>query len=91
MIYQAKHFFRNDEITVDDQILETLSCHQKKSRILITEINQRIARKVCRRESVFKFFENLKAIKVKITLFDSDKNDFNINDCNERLFNLIFV
>ena len=32
MIYQAKHLFRNDEITVDDQILETFSCHQKKNR-----------------------------------------------------------
>ena len=32
MIYRAKHFFRNDEITVDDQILEALSCHQKKNR-----------------------------------------------------------
>ena len=32
MIYQAKHFFRNDEITVDDQILEAFSCYQKKNR-----------------------------------------------------------
>ena len=32
MIYQTKHFFRNDEMTVDDQILEAFSCHQKKNR-----------------------------------------------------------
>ena len=59
--------------------------------ISITEIDQRIARKVCKREFVFKFFENLKAMKAKTTFFDSDKNDFNINNCDERFFDLIFV
>ena len=32
MIYQTKHFFRNDEITVDDQILEVFLYYQKKNR-----------------------------------------------------------
>ena len=32
MIYQTQHFLRNDEITIDDQILETFLYYQKKNR-----------------------------------------------------------
>ena len=64
---------------------------KEESRISTTEINRRIARKICRRESVFKFFENLKAMKAKTTFFDNDKSDHDINDCNERFFDLILV
>ena len=56
---------------------------KEKSEISATKIDRRIARKICKREFVFKFFENLKAIKAKTTLFDNDKNDLNINDCDE--------
>ena len=64
---------------------------EKESEISAIKADRRIARKVCRRESVFKSFENLKAMKAKTTLFDSDKNDLNINDCDERFFDLILV
>ena len=64
---------------------------EKKSRISATEVNRRIAQKVRKRKSVFKFFENSKAMKAETTFFDNDKNNLNINDCDERLFDLIFV
>ena len=64
---------------------------EKEFEISVTEANRRIARKVCRREFVFKFFKNLKAIKAKTTFFDNDKSDLDINNCDERLFNLTFV
>ena len=64
---------------------------KKESRISTTEVNRRIARKIYKRESVFKFFENLKAMKAETTLFDSDKSDFDINNCDEQLFDLTFV
>ena len=64
---------------------------KEESKVSTTETNRRIARKVCKRESVFKFFENSKAIKAKTTFFNSDKNDLNINDCDERFFDLILV
>ena len=64
---------------------------EKKSKISIIKANRRIARKVRKREFVFKSFENSKAMKAETTFFDSDKNDFNINNCNERIFDLIFV
>ena len=64
---------------------------KKESRISATKTNRRIARKICRRKSVFKSFENSKAMKAKTTLFDSDKDDLNINDCDEQLFDLILV
>ena len=64
---------------------------EKESEISATEVNRRIARKICRREFVFKFFENSKAMKAKTTFFDNDKNDLAINDCDERFFNLIFI
>ena len=64
---------------------------EEKSEISATKINRRIARKVCKREFAFKSFKNSKAMKAKTTLFDSDKNDLNINDCDERFFDLIFV
>ena len=64
---------------------------KKESKISATETNQRIARKICRRESVFKFFENSKAMKAETTLFDNNKSDFDINDCDKRFFDLIFV
>ena len=56
---------------------------EKESEILITKADRRIARKICRREFVFKFFENLKVMKAKTTFFDSDKNDLDINNCDE--------
>ena len=64
---------------------------KKKSEISTIKANRRIARKVCKREFVFKFFENSKMMKAKTTLFDNDKNDLDINNCDERLFDLIFV
>ena len=64
---------------------------EEKFEISAIKINRRIARKICRREFVFKFFENSKAMKAKTTLFDNNKNDFNINNCDERLFDLIFI
>ena len=64
---------------------------KKESRISATETNRRIARKICRRKSVFKSFKNLKTMKAKTTFFDSDKNDFNINNCDKRFFDLILV
>ena len=64
---------------------------EEKSKISTIKTDWRIARKICKRKSVFKFFKNSKAMKVKTTFFDSDKSDFNINDCDERLFDLIFI
>ena len=64
---------------------------EKESKISTTETNRRIARKVCKQESVFKSFKNLKAMKAKTMFFDSDKSDLNINNCDERLFNLTFI
>ena len=64
---------------------------EKKSKISAIKADRRIARKVCKREFVFKSFENSKAIKAETTLFDSDKNDLDINNCDERLFDLILV
>ena len=64
---------------------------KKASEISIIKIDRRIARKICKREFVFKSFENLKAMKAKTTFFDSNESDFDINDCDERLFDLIFV
>ena len=78
------------------------NCRRSKSRnflmllkeefeISATETNRRIARKIRKQEFVFKFFKNLKTMKAKTTFFDSDKNDFNINNCDERFFDLIFI
>ena len=64
---------------------------EEKSRISVIKADRRIARKVRRRKSVFKSFKNLKAMKAKTTFFNSDKSDFNINDCDERIFDLIFI
>ena len=64
---------------------------EKKLKISTIKTDRRIARKVCKRKSVFKSFENSKAIKAKTTLFDNDKSNFNINDCDEELFDLILV
>ena len=64
---------------------------EEESKISATEADRRIARKVCRREFVFKSFKNSKVIKAETTLFDNDKNDLDINDCDERFFDLIFV
>ena len=64
---------------------------EKEFEISVIKTNRRIARKVCRREFVFKSFKNSKAMKAKMTLFDSDKNDLDINDCNKRFFDLIFI
>ena len=64
---------------------------EEEFEISAIKTDRRITRKVCRREFVFKSFENLKAMKVKTTLFDSDKSDFDINDCDKRFFDLIFV
>ena len=64
---------------------------EEEFKILIIKANRRIARKVCRRKFAFKFFENSKAIKAKTTFFDNDKNDLDINDCDERFFDLIFI
>ena len=64
---------------------------KKELKISATEADRRNAQKVCKRKSVFKFFENSKVMKAETTFFDSDKNDFNINNCDERLFDLIFI
>ena len=64
---------------------------EKESKISATEINRRIAWKVCKREFIFKFFKNSKAMKAKTTFFDNDKSDLNINNCDERFFDLIFI
>ena len=64
---------------------------EEKSKISTTETNRRIARKICKRESTFKSFKNSKAMKAETTLFDNDKNDLDINDCDERFFDLIFI
>ena len=64
---------------------------KKESKISTTKTNQRITQKICKRESVFKFFENSKVMKAKTTFFDNDKNDFDINDCDERFFDLNFI
>ena len=64
---------------------------EKKFEISATETDRRIARKICRREFVFKFFENLKTMKAKMTFFNSNKSDLDINNDDERLFDLIFV
>ena len=64
---------------------------EKELKISAIEIDQRITRKVCKREFVFKSFENSKTMKAKTTFFDNDKSNLDINDCDERLFNLIFV
>ena len=64
---------------------------EEKSKISVIKTDRRIAQKVCRREFVFKLFKNLKAMKAEMTLFDNDKNDFKINDCDEQLFDLIFI
>ena len=64
---------------------------EEKSEISATKTDRRIARKVCRREFVFKSFKNSKAMKAKTTLFDSDKSDLDINNCDERFFDLTFV
>ena len=64
---------------------------KEESRISATKTDQRIVRKVYKREFVFKLFKNSKAMKAKTTFFDNDKSDFDINDCDERLFDLIFV
>ena len=64
---------------------------EKEFEISATETDRRIARKICKREFVFKSFENLKMMKAKMTLFDNNKSDFDINNCDERFFNLILV
>ena len=64
---------------------------EKTFKISATKIDRRIARKVYKREFVFKSFENSKTLKAKTTLFDSDKSDLDINDCDERFFDLIFI
>ena len=64
---------------------------EEESKISATKTDRRIARKICKREFVFKFFKNSKAMKVETTLFDNDKNDLNINNCDERIFDLILV
>ena len=64
---------------------------EKAFEILTIKVDRRIARKVCRREFVFKFFKNSKMMKAKTILFDSDKNDLDINNCDERFFDLIFI
>ena len=69
----------------------SLMSSEKESRISAIKTNRRIARKVCKWESVFKSFKNSKAMKAKTTFFDSDKSNLNINDCDERFFDLIFV
>ena len=69
----------------------SLMSSEEESRISATKTDRRIARKVCRRESVFKFFKNSKTMKAETTFFDNNKNDLDINNCNERLFDLIFV
>ena len=64
---------------------------KEKSEISIIKTNRRIAQKTCKREFVFKSFENSKAMKAKTTFFDSDKNDLDINNCDERFFDLILI
>ena len=64
---------------------------EKEFEISATETDRRIARKICKREFVFKSFENSKMMKAKTTLFDNDKSNFDINDCDKRLFDLTFI
>ena len=56
----------------------------------MTEINRRIARKICKRKSTCISFKKWKAMKLKTTFFNWCKDDFNINDCDEWLFWLFF-
>ena len=64
---------------------------KEKSRISAIKTDQRITQKVCKRKFIFKSFENSKVMKVKTTFFDNDKSNFNINDCDDRFFDLIFI
>ena len=64
---------------------------EKELKISATETDWRIAQKIRRRKSVFKSFENLKAMKAKTTFFDNDKSDLNINNYDERFFDLTFI
>ena len=57
---------------------------------MIIKANRRIARKTCKRKSIYISFEKWKAIKSKTTFFDRCKNNLNINDCDEWLFWLFF-
>ena len=68
----------------------SLKSREKKLWIVMTETDQRIARKTYKRKLIYIFFKKWKGMKLKTTFFDRCKNDLDINDCDEWFFWLFF-
>ena len=63
---------------------------EKEFWIIIAETDRRIAWKTCKQKSIYISFEKWKTMKSKTTFFDRYKNNFDINDCDEWFFWLLF-
>ena len=64
----------------------SLKSREKKSWVVTTKADRRIAQKACKRKLTCIFFGKWKAMKSKATFSDWCKNDLDTNDCDEWFF-----